>query len=341
MGRRPVSYGFNVPTFAGAPTAGAEPTHVNAPLDDDLDWTVTQRAIQAADALGFDSIWAPDHLLLGVDRAEYEVWTLLSAIAALVDRPRLGTLVLCNDFRSPALLAKMAATLDVIADGRLTLGIGAGWHQREYDAYGYPFRDDFERLMRLDESIRLIKELWTTSPGTGASFAGEHYRIDDASCEPKPVQDPHPPILVGGAGEQVTLKLVARHADMWNTTSFGGAIPTLEHKLGVLRKHCSTVGRPFDEIEPTWETLVLCTRDAALLDEIERLVLPRPGPDGDRIETRRQLQQYVPFGTPEECTEAIERRIDLGISTFQCWFLDYPSHRGMELFADEVIPAVQ
>ena len=340
MGGPAVSFGFNVPTFAGAPTTGDEPTHVNVPLYGDLDWDVTRRAILAADALGFDGIWAPDHLVLGVEDAEYEVWTLLSTIATMVDRPRVGTLVLCNDFRSPALLAKMAATLDVIADGRLTLGLGAGWHRREYEAYGFPYREDFDRLMRLDESIQLIKRMWTTDPGEGVTFNGDHYTVEDAPCAPRPVQDPHPPFLVGGAGESVTLKLVARHADAWNTTSFGGAVPTLEHKLAVLRDHCRTVGRRFEDIDLTWETLVLCTHDEALLEDVERLVLPRPGPDGDPIETRRQLQAYVPFGTPEECAASLERRIELGFTTFQCWFLDYPSHRGMELFADEVIPAV-
>ena len=338
MTGRPISFGYNVPTFAGAPETGNEPTHVNVPVYAELDWEVTKRGIRAAEELGFDSIWAPDHLLLGVNQAEYEVWTLLSAIAGMTDRPRIGSLVLCNDFRSPALVAKMAATLDVISDGRLTLGLGAGWHEPEYLTYGWPFRADFDRLMRLDESIRLIKRMWTED---APSFEGDHYRITDAACEPKPIQSPHPPILVGGAGEEVTLKIVARHADVWNTTSFGGAIPTLERKLAVLSAHCNTVDRSVEDIEQSWESLILCTRDEALEEKVASRLLPRAGPAGDRIESREDLRTYVPFGTPEECITAIKQRVELGITTFQFWFLDYPSHRGMELFADEVAPAFQ
>jgi alkanesulfonate monooxygenase SsuD/methylene tetrahydromethanopterin reductase-like flavin-dependent oxidoreductase (luciferase family) len=122
--------------------------------------------------------------------------------------------MLCNDYRNPALVAKMAATLDVISDGRLQLGLGAGWRESEYKAYGWEYHGGFERLMRLDEGIRLMKEMWSSDE---PQFSGDHYKINGATCEPRPVQEPHLPILVGGVGEQVTLKLVAKHADAWNT----------------------------------------------------------------------------------------------------------------------------
>uniref|UniRef100_UPI0011DCE762 LLM class flavin-dependent oxidoreductase n=1 Tax=Haloferax sp. KTX1 TaxID=2600597 RepID=UPI0011DCE762 len=183
-----ISFEYNVPVFAGAPDEGTEPTHRDTPAYEALDWETTKMGVQKAEELGFDAAWAPDHLLLGRDHAEYECWTLLSAIAGFTEDINLGSLVLCNDYRNPALVAKMAATLDVISDGRLELGLGAGWHEPEYDAYGWEYRDGFERLMRLDESIRLMKRMWAAG-SDGASFDGKHYQIEDAYCVPGPVQD--------------------------------------------------------------------------------------------------------------------------------------------------------
>ena len=174
-----ISFEYNVPVFAGAPDEGDEPVHRDTPMYEELDWETTKKGVLKAEELGFDAVWAPDHLMLGRDRAEYECWTLLSAIAGMTEDIRMGSLVLCNDYRNPALVAKMAATLDVVSDGRLELGLGAGWHEPEYEAYGWEYRDGFERLMRLDESIRLIKELWADD-GTGVSFDGDHYQIEDA-----------------------------------------------------------------------------------------------------------------------------------------------------------------
>jgi alkanesulfonate monooxygenase SsuD/methylene tetrahydromethanopterin reductase-like flavin-dependent oxidoreductase (luciferase family) len=249
--------------------------------------------------------------------------------------------VLCNDYRNPALVAKMAATLDVISGGRLELGLGAGWHDPEYDAYGWDFRGGFERLMRLDESIRLMKRMWDAG-GDGASFDGDHYRIEDAPCAPGPVQEPHPPILVGGQGEEVTLKLVAKHADVWNTDVFNGDVDTLEHKIGVIEEHCDTVGRDPDEVEYSWDGHIVCTRDEEKLDRFLDLMTPiqfeEEYTDQPDI-TRENAGDYFILGTPEECAEAIERRIDAGVTKFQFWFVDFPATDGMELFADEVMPA--
>ena len=335
---------YNIPVFAGAPADGDEPVHRDTPCYERLDWETTRSGIEAAEELGFDAVWAPDHLMLGRDRAEYECWTLLSAIAGFTDDVNIGSLVLCNDYRNPALVAKMAATLDVISEGRLELGLGAGWHDPEYAAYGYTYRKDFERLMRLDEAIRLIKRMWATDPGEGAAFDGDHYTIDDAPCTPGPVQEPRPPILVGGTGEQVTLKLVARHADVWNTDVFNGDIDTLEHKIDVIEDHCATVGRDPDEIEYSWDGHVICTRDEDRLEELLDVMLPiqfeEEYVDQGDIETEADAREYFVMGTPEECAAAIERRVEVGVTKFQCWFIDFPDLAGMELFADEVIPAV-
>ncbi|SFL34172.1 probable F420-dependent oxidoreductase, Rv1855c family [Halogranum rubrum] len=333
-----ISFEYNVPVFAGAPKQGTEPTHRDTPCYESLDWETTRDGVLKAEELGFDAAWAPDHLLLGRDHAEYEVWTLLSALAGMTEDIRLGSLVLSNDYRNPALVAKMAATLDVVSDGRLELGLGAGWHKPEYEAYGWEWRDGFERLMRLDEGIRLMKEMWTADEPT---FDGKHYQIADAYCEPKPVQDPHPPVLVGGQGEEVTLKLVAKHADIWNTDVFNGDVETLEHKIGVIEDHCETVGRDPDDIEYSWDGHVICTRDEEKYDRLLDLMTPiqfeEEYQDQAPIETEADAREFFVMGTPEECAEAIERRIEVGVTKFQCWFVDFPDTSGMELFADEVM----
>jgi len=341
-----VTFEFNVPVFAGSPDAGDdEPVHRDTPCYDALDWETTREGIELAEELGFDAAWAPDHLMLGRDNAEYEVWTLLSAMAGFTSEMNIGSLVMCNDYRNPALLAKMAATLDVISEGRLELGMGAGWHEPEYEAYGWEYRDGFERLMRLDESIRLMKRMWDTDPGEGASFDGDRYQIEDATCTPGPVQDPHPEILVGGQGEQVTLKLVAKHADGWNTDVFNGDVETLEHKIGVIEDHCDTVGRDPSEIEYSWDGHVICTRDEEKKERLIDLMTPiqfeEEYQDQAPIETEEDAREYFIIGSPEECAEAIERRIDVGVTKFMGWFIDFPDTEGMELFADEVAPQFQ
>lgn len=336
-----ISFEYNVPVFAGAPESGTDPVHRDTPCYETLDWETTKAGVETAAELGFDAAWAPDHLMLGRDNAEYECWTLLSALAGSTDDINLGSLVLCNDYRNPALVAKMAATLDVVSGGRLELGLGAGWHEPEYEAYGWEHRDGFDRLMRLDESIRLMKRMWDAG-SDGASFDGDHYRIEDAHCSPPPVQEPHPPILVGGQGEEVTLKLVAKHADVWNTDVFNGDVDTLEHKISVIEDHCETVGRNPADVEYSWDGHVICTRDEEKLDRILDLMLPiqfeAEYQDQANIETEADARDYFVMGTPEECAEAIERRIDAGVTKFQGWFVDFPDTDGMELFADEVIP---
>jgi F420-dependent oxidoreductase-like protein len=335
---REISFEYNVPVFAGAPDEGSsEPVHRDTPSYDALEWDQTRRGVGKAEELGFDAVWAPDHHLLGRDHAEYEAWTLLSYIAGITEDVNIGSLVLCNDYRNPALVAQMGATLDVLSGGRLELGMGAGWHEPEYEAYGWEFRDGFERLMRLDEGIRIIKKMWTEE---APSFDGDHYTIEDAYCAPKPVQDPHPPILVGGTGEQVTLKLVAKLADCWNTDVFNGDVETLRHLIGVIEDHCETVGRDPEEIEYSWDGHVICTRDEAEYERLVDLMTPiqfeEEYTDQPDI-TRDNADDYFIMGEPAECAAAIEERIETGVTKFQFWFLDFPGLEMMELFADEVM----
>jgi alkanesulfonate monooxygenase SsuD/methylene tetrahydromethanopterin reductase-like flavin-dependent oxidoreductase (luciferase family) len=172
-----------------------------------------------AERLGFDSVWLSDHVfgLVGSPANPfYECWTTTSALASETRRVKLGQLVMCTPFRHPPMVAKMGATLDSISDGRLILGLGTGWAEGEFKAYGYPFEKPSTRVRRVSEAAQIIREMWTEEK---ASFKGRHYEIDNAYCYPKPIQKPHPPIMIAGSGEQLTLKAVARYADWSNFTA--------------------------------------------------------------------------------------------------------------------------
>lgn len=200
------------------------------------------RAIaQAAEQLGYHSLWLYDHFYhfpVPDNVSILEPWTLMSVLAGATASIRIGTLVFCNNYRPPALLAKMAATLDVLSGGRLEFGYGAGWHQEEFGGYGYEFSSVATRIRQMEEGLTVIKKLWAEER---ASFAGKYYRLSDAFCEPKPVQRPHPPITIGGGGEKMLLRAVARHADVWNY--FPAPLPEFEHKTAVLDQHCRDCGR--------------------------------------------------------------------------------------------------
>jgi len=193
--------------------------------------------------------WLWDHMMpLGgePDGPCLESWTLLAALAAQTERLRIGHLVTSNLYRSPPVLAKMATTIDIISSGRLILGIGAGWSSPEQDAYGAPRLSAAERIERLAEACQIIVRAWTEER---FDFEGRYYRLTGVYAEPKPVQRPHPPILIGGSGERLTLRVVAEHADIWNFSgSRAGAADSLQHLNGVLDAHCAAIGRDPAEI---------------------------------------------------------------------------------------------
>lgn len=198
------------------------------------------------DTLGFDSAWVFDHFIpIFSDPTGpcLEGWTALSALAMATQKIRLGAMVTGNTYRHPAVLAKMATTVDIISGGRLILGMGAGWFELEHRVYGIPLPKIPERLAKLDEALQVIKRLWTEERAT---FTGKFYQLADAHFQPRPVQKPHPPILVGATGEKVALRIVARHADMWNTF---GSPEECRHKVAVLTQHCHRIGRDPDTIE--------------------------------------------------------------------------------------------
>ncbi len=196
---------------------------------------------QAAEQLGYHSLWLFDHLYhfpVPDNVTVLESWTLMSVLAGATSSIRLGTLVLCDGYRPPALLAKMAATLDVLSGGRLEFGYGAGWHEEEFTGYGYEFPSVATRIRRMEEGLTVLKQLWSAER---SSWTGKFYRLHEAICEPKPVQRPHPPITIGGGGERLLLRAVARHADIWNF--FPVPLPEYERKVQVLDQHCRDAGR--------------------------------------------------------------------------------------------------
>lgn len=208
----------------------------------DNQWSTIAESARICDDLGFHSIYFIDHLLAIPDATGdiSESWTTMTACAAITRHVRLGGNVLCNSFRSPALLAKMAATLDHISGGRFELGMGAGWHGPEYRAYGFEFPGPGVRIEQLAEAVRIIKRLWT---GERVDFEGHHYRLNGGICRPRPLQSPRPPLIIGGAGERKMLRLVAEEADIWNASA--GTYARLDHKIAVLKEHCQAVGRDF------------------------------------------------------------------------------------------------
>jgi alkanesulfonate monooxygenase SsuD/methylene tetrahydromethanopterin reductase-like flavin-dependent oxidoreductase (luciferase family) len=214
---------------------------------------------------------------------------------------RVGTIVAGNTYRHPAVLAKMAANVDVVTGGRLICGIGAGWQENEHQAYGLPFYTVGERLARLDEACQVLKLLWTQDKAT---FEGRYYQLADAPCMPKPVQQPHPELMIGGGGEKVTLKIAAKHADHWNV--WGGPV-MLAHKIAILEEHCARAGRDPRSIVRSANMVVRITDDRA---EAEQLV----GPVMKRFNrTEEQARDLMLVGSVAEVQDKLARLRDVGV----------------------------
>ncbi|GHO98713.1 LLM class F420-dependent oxidoreductase [Reticulibacter mediterranei] len=229
------------------------------------------RVAQEAEKLGFTSVWLSDHLFSDAaphpeERLYFECWTTTAALARDTSRIHIGQLVTCNSFRPPALLAKMASTVDVLSHGRLVCGIGAGWYEREYHAYGYPHPDPPTRLRQLRETLQILQAMWRQQEAT---FEGNYYQIRGAINQPKGVQRPHIPLLVGGKGEQVTLKLIARYADACNFTH--PSSEELAHKFALLKAYCNAIGREYHQIQRTiYVNGFLAPTDAEAEEQVSR-----------------------------------------------------------------------
>lgn len=264
---------------------------------------------QEAEALGFDTLWTNDHLLPSVgpaDKINLEAWTLLAAMAVQTSQVQIGTMVSSNTFRHPSVLAKMATTVDHLSNGRLILGVGFGWFEREHAAFGVPFPPMKERSERLAEALQLITALWSANPT--ASFSGKYYTLADVPFEPKPIQQPHPPILIGGIGEKRTLPLVAKYASMWNIPML--TPEQIQAKNQVLEHLCQEIKRDCDEIERSILTPVYIQTDPG---EVKTLLERIAGLRGISIEEARKM---VLAGSPEDIRQQMQTYIDVGVSHF-------------------------
>jgi F420-dependent oxidoreductase-like protein len=292
-------------------------------------WASIAESARIADETGFDSIHFIDHLLALPDPQGdvLEAWTTLTACAGITKRVKLSANVLCNSFRSPALLAKMGATLDHVSGGRFELAIGAGWHEPEYHAYGFDFPSAGVRIAQLAEAVPLIKRLWT---GERVDFEGTYYRVRGGICRPRPVQAPRPTIVIGGAGEKKMLRLVAEEADVWNAST--GNYAQLDRKITVLREHCAAVGRDPATLEMSLQDLVVIAADdialKPLLDDARR-----------RLSFFGNVDEIATIGTPDRCIETLRRKVAQGITYFVCLFTDGGQPETVRLFGERVIPA--
>lgn len=307
-----------------------------------------------AEELGFGSIWLNDHLMStsrGGTAPCFECWTTLSSLASVTKHIRLGTMVTCSPYRNPALIAKMAATLDNISDGRLELGLGAGWYELEFMAYGFPYVPFQERARMLNESVCIIKQMLTQDKVT---FKGKYYETSGAICEPKPAQTPHPPIWIGGSGRR-TLKVAAEYADGCN---FGGKLDTFASRLDILKEHCEQLGREYGKIRKSFYGTVIVGRNEeeameSMKGYVSRMQTPliskmRMGLNHPKMALsylRSVLRGTVAsewiVGTPEDCSKVLLKYSDIGVTDFVLYIVDATRQTPLELFADYVLPAIE
>jgi alkanesulfonate monooxygenase SsuD/methylene tetrahydromethanopterin reductase-like flavin-dependent oxidoreductase (luciferase family) len=292
-------------------------------------WPDFQRGLGLVEELGYDTVFTFDHLLPvngPTDGSCFETLTTLAAMATLTQRIRIG--VLCGGvmYRDPATLAKAAAMVDQISGGRLEFTLGPAWAEREFRTYGLDFPRPGERLRRLDEALTIIKSLWT-EPRT--TFAGRYYSVTDAPCEPKPLQRPYPPILIGGA-RAGTMRLTAKHADAWNGI---GSAAFCAERIAAIEGFCKEIGRDPAEIEYSAHPELAI---APTHDEAEEIATRVAAGHGRQLEGERSL--WV-LGTPDEVREQVRAYVEVGV-THLIFAVPHPFERaGLELFAREVAPA--
>lgn len=281
---------------------------------------------QDAEQNGFPIVYVNDHLLnLRDERKELlEAWTLVTAIGVKTGL-RVSHTVICNSYRNPGLLAKMASTLDVITDGRFELGIGAGWNRREYRAYGYEFPKTSVRIQQLKEALQIIKKLWTEQETT---FRGKFYSLERCINTPKPVQKPHPPIMVGGRGDSL-LKVAAELADVINLNV---PLDKVQERIRFVRNYCDTIGHdPKELCFSIFTNLVLAKDENELEPLLERMLRGNPF-----HKSREELEASSIIGTPETVLDRIQECLDLGISRFALIMYD-PVPERLKLFSDAVM----
>ncbi len=292
-------------------------------------WPQARDAAREFDRLGFDSVWVCDHLY-GVPAPQIPIlegWTELAAVGAVTETVALGTLVTPPFFRNPAVLAKQIATIDQIAPGRVIAGLGAGWFEAEFRGYGCAFPPVRERLRALDESVQIMKRMWTEEQVT---FEGRHASVDGVFCEPKPQTAPR--VLIGGAGEKILMGIVARHADIWN--NMAAAQGQLPEKIEAMKRRCDQEGRDFDTLEVSQQCVVILGADDASaranLEKAGKIYGGHMGGD---------LEKIGIWGTPQAVVDRIGRYVDMGCTGFLMEFFGKDTREPARLFAEKVLPA--
>ncbi|MGZ8804640.1 MAG: LLM class F420-dependent oxidoreductase [Microbacterium sp.] len=304
-------------------------------------WAAMNALAQGADAGPWDTLWVYDHfhtVPLPTAEATHEAWTLMAAFAASTTRIRLGQMCTSMGYRNPAYLAKVAATVDLISGGRVEMGIGGGWYEHEWLAYGYGFPPIKERLGRLREGVEIMHQAWTTG---SATLDGTYYQVDGALVRPLPLQEGGIPLWIAGGGEKVTLKIAAKRAAY---TNFAGSLEEFDHKSAVLRAHCDDIGRDFDSItrSSNFNTIVGATEAEAadrLASVIARLRPHVGDARADGIE--REYLASPAFGSVAQVAERLAERAQHGLGYAIHYFPEAAYDRsGIELFEREVIPAL-
>jgi F420-dependent oxidoreductase-like protein len=305
-------------------------------------WPAMLGVARAAEQGGFESVWVFDHfhtVPVPTDEVTHEAWSLMAALGATTERVRLGQMCTCMGYRNPAYLAKVAATIDVVSGGRVEMGIGAGWYEHEWRAYGYGFPGAGDRLGQLDEGVQIMRQLWTTGKAT---LAGTHYQVDGAIGRPLPLQEGGIPLWIAGGGEKKTLRTAARYAGY---TNFTGTPDEFVHKSEILRAHCADVGTDFGAITRSANySVVIGETDAQVKDRLAWIrshyaaTLP-----ADVAESTSQSYATGPMvGTPEQIVTRLREMRDLGMTYAITYFAEAAYDRsGIDLFAEQVIPALQ
>jgi len=293
-------------------------------------WDSIRTVVELLEAGPWSSVWFADHYLPPPGRREeehltaHEAFTLIAAVAGFTERLRLGHLVLGNTYRNPALVAKMASTLDQISHGRFTLGIGASWFKREHEAYGWDFPSMRERQDRFEEAVELIRALFTQKGPV--SFDGRYYQLDEAPMAPGCFQEPHIPILVGGTGERRTLRTLAQSGDVMNLDGWAGGPMSAEyfhHKVGVVEKHCETVGRDPAEIRHTVLMPTMVTDDSSAVAEFM---------------SNRRLGEGSAAGPKNYVIERIGEIVEAGAAEIMIGGVLTDDLEQYQLIAEEIIP---
>ena len=305
-------------------------------------WATMSGLAQRADSGPWESIWVYDHFHTTptpTDESTHEAWTLMAAFAASTTRVRLGQMCTCMSYRNPAYLAKVAATVDVVSGGRTEMGIGGGWYEHEWRAYGYGFPPAGERLRALDEGVRIMRQAWTTG---SATLQGKTYQVDGAIVRPLPLQPGGIPLWIAGGGEKVTLKIAAKYAQY---TNFDGTLDGFRAKSAVLAEHCRSLGTDFDAITRSANyNVAIGSTEGEVQERLSWIRQHLTASIGADL-AERQLSGFgnLPgVGTPEQIVEKLSALKAAGLSYAITYFPEAAyDTSGMELFEKEVIPALQ